>query len=161
MAKTRSESPSLSLTIQIMNAIGAKSKCKLVRGARDGIPFLKNRIYRLLEPDNAKNRFWSPKNTVLRFENTKTAHLGPKSRYSKIRISQNPLFAPSLTGTSSSFSYLCDVELERRLAVVVIRDQRRRNLRVDIHLDEELKFRWDRINGCIVIYGEHSNKNCT
>ena len=43
--------------------------------------FWKTGFTRLLEPDNAKNRFWSPKNTVLRFENTKTAHLGPKSRY--------------------------------------------------------------------------------
>ena len=37
--------------------------------------------------------------------------------------------------------HLCDVDLEGRLATWVIRDQRRSDLGVDVHLDKELKWR--------------------
>ena len=58
--------------------------------------FWKTGFTRYLEPDNAKNWLLILTNAILRFKNTKTAHLGPKSRYSEIRFSQNPIFAPSL-----------------------------------------------------------------
>ena len=43
--------------------------------------------------------FRAQKTPVLHFEDTKTAHLGQKSRYSEIQFSQNPPFAPSLAAT--------------------------------------------------------------
>ena len=54
---------------------------------------------------------------MLCFGNTKTAHFGPKSRYSEIRFSQNPLFAPSLKVSSAEISIL-DGLLKDRTAIL-------------------------------------------
>ena len=65
-------------------------------GNRDGICFLKNRIYSVFRAKHSKKSGLKPKKCRFTLRKYENRPLGPKSRYSDIRFSQNPLFAPSL-----------------------------------------------------------------
>ena len=86
---------SAAVTVSLFLSLQCRKCCQL--GMEYGL--WKTGFTRFLELDKTRNRFWSSKNVVLCFGNTKTVHFGPKTRYSEIRFSQSPLFAPSLLPT--------------------------------------------------------------